>query len=267
MLIQHSHPILAFKPLIPPLAHLYLLPLHPHHRPILLAVFLHLLLPLPPDSLSVLQWNAGGLRAKSTELLHFISSHPVDPICIQESNLNLSFYFRIPEFSALRSDRTHSQSGIFSTDATQASGGIIIFVRQGLSFSELSTSTLSSLDPYSDYVEVNISLNTFSLLSFVNAYAPPICCSPRDSRIDSFSPSILPIFRNFFILGDRNYHHSHWDSKGISDAVGSNRSSGSRSSPDISFASSSLASGRCFRTWFLITYQFSKLSIFLRTFA
>ena len=44
----------------------------------------------PPDSLRVLQWNAGGLRARSTELLHFLSSHSVDLICIQESNLNSS---------------------------------------------------------------------------------------------------------------------------------------------------------------------------------
>ena len=41
----------------------------------------------PYDSLRVIQWNAGGLRARSTELLHFLSSHPVDFICIQESNL------------------------------------------------------------------------------------------------------------------------------------------------------------------------------------
>ena len=54
-------------------------------------------------------------------------------------------------FSALRSDHTHSRSGILSPDATHASGGVVIFVRQGLSFHELSTS-LSSLDPYSDYV-------------------------------------------------------------------------------------------------------------------
>ena len=113
LLMQHSHPTLAFKPLIPVLPASYLLPLHPHHRLMLLADFLHLLLPLPPDSLRVLQWNAGGLRARSTELLHFISSHPVDPICIQESNLNLSSSFRIPGSFALRSDRTHSKSGIF----------------------------------------------------------------------------------------------------------------------------------------------------------
>ena len=103
--MQHLHLTLAFKSLIlfPPTS--YFLPLHPHHRLMLLAVSLYLLLLLPlPDSLRVLQWNARGLRARSTELLHFISSHPVDLICIQESNLNLSFSFRILGYSALRSD-------------------------------------------------------------------------------------------------------------------------------------------------------------------
>ena len=122
-----------------------------------------------------------GVRARSTELLHFISSHLVDLICMQEFNLNLSSSFRIPGFSALRSDRSHPRSGILSTDVIDASGGVIIFVRQGLSFSELSTSSLSWLDIYSDYVEVNISLYDSSSLSFFNVYAPPIRFSSKDS--------------------------------------------------------------------------------------
>ena len=132
-----------------------------------------------------------GLQARSTELVHFISSHPVDLICIQESNLNLSSSFQIPGFSALRSDGTHSRSGIFSIDVTDTSGGVIIFVRQGLFFSELSTSSFSSLDPYFDYVEVKISLNNSSSLSFLNVYAPPIYSFPKDNRTKFFSPSIL----------------------------------------------------------------------------
>ena len=144
LLSQHSHPTLAFKSLILFSPTLYLLRLHPHHRLMLLAVSLYLLLFLIlPDSFRVLQWNAGGLRARSTELLHFLSSHLVDLICIQKSNLNSSSSFRIPGFSALRSDRTHSRSGILSSDAMHASGGVVIFVRQGLSFSELSSSSLS----------------------------------------------------------------------------------------------------------------------------
>ena len=157
----HSRPILVFKLLIPRWSILYLLPLPRDHHPLLLAVLLRLVPPLPPpDSLRVFQWNAASLRARSTELLHFLSSHPVHVICIQKSNLNSSSSFRISGFFALRSDRTHSQSGIFSPDATHASGGLIIFVRQGLSFSKLSTSSLSSLDPYFDYVGVNIFLNS-----------------------------------------------------------------------------------------------------------
>ena len=231
----------------------------------LLAALLRLLPPLlPHDSLRVLQWNAGGFRARSTELLHFLLSHPVDLICIQESNLNSSSSFWIPGFSALRSDHIHSRSGILSFDATHTSSGVVIFVRQSLSFSEVSTSSLSSLDPYSDYVGINISLNNSSLVSFLNVYAPPIHSSPTDGRTDSFSPSILPSSRNLFILGDFNCNHPLWDSRVTSDPCGEkvfdwvissdllplndpdiptllHRSSGSRSSPDISFAPSSLA--------------------------
>ena len=216
----------------------------------------------PPDSLRVLQWNAGGLRARSTELLHFLSSHPVNLICIQESNLNSSSSFQIPGFSVLRSDCTHSWSGILSSDALHASGGVVIFVRQGLSFSELSTTSLSSLDPHSDYVGVNISLNNSSSVSFLMCM-PPYSLLPMDGRTDSFSPSILPSSRNLFILGDFNCYHPLWDSSGTSNPHGEevfdwvissnllplndpdtltllHRSSGSRSSPDISFAPSTL---------------------------
>ena len=144
--------------------------------------------------LRVLQWNAGGVQARSTKLLHFISSHPVGLIYIQESNLNLSSSFRIPGFSALQLHGTHSRSGIFSTDVADASGGLIIFVKQGLFFSELSTSSLSLLGPYSDYVEVNISLNDSSSISFLNVCAPPIRSSTKDSRTNFFSLSILPSY-------------------------------------------------------------------------
>ena len=213
----HSCPTLVSKLLIPHLPIIYLLPVLLHYHPLLLAVLLCLQPPLPPDSLRILQWNAKGLQARSTELLHFFSSHPVDLICIQESNLNSSSSFWIPGFSALRYDRTHSRSGIFSPDAADASSGVVIFVRQGLSFSELSTSSLSSLDPYSGYVEVNISLINSSSVSFLNVYALPIRSSPMDGRTGSFFPFILPSSRNLFILGDFNCHHLLSDSRGTSD--------------------------------------------------
>ena len=97
-----------------------------------------------------------------------------------------------PGFSALRSDCTHSRSGILSSDNTHASGGVVIFVRQGLSFSELSTSSLSSLDPYSDYVGINISRNNSSSVSFVNVYAPLFAPPQQMAEPISFLPPFFP---------------------------------------------------------------------------
>ena len=93
----------------------------------------------------------------------------------------------------------------FSPDTLHVSGGVIIFIRQSLSFSEFSTSSFSSLDPYSDYVGVNISLNNSSL-SFLNVYAPRFPFSLHS-----------PSSRNLFILGDFNCHHSLWDPRVTSD--------------------------------------------------
>ena len=90
LLMLHSCPTLVSKSLISHLPILYLLPLPP---PPSLNPGRPPAPPLPPDSLRVLQWNAGGLRARSTVLLHFLSSHPVDFICIQESHFNSSSGF------------------------------------------------------------------------------------------------------------------------------------------------------------------------------
>ena len=47
LLMLHSRPTHVFKPLIPHLPILYLVPLPHHHRPLLLALLLHLLPALP----------------------------------------------------------------------------------------------------------------------------------------------------------------------------------------------------------------------------
>ena len=190
----------------------------------------------PPDSLRVLQWNAGGLRARNTELLHFLSSHPVDLICIQESNLNPSSSFRIPGFSALCSDRTHSRSGILSSDTKHCSGGDVIFVRQVLSFSELSTSSLSLLDPHSNYVGINISLNNSSSVSFLNG-----------SFLLTSSPSMTLTHPPFSIAP-----------LAVAPLL---------TSPLSPLLLHFLTPGRCYGTLVLSTYQFFYLSLFLQSFA
>ena len=152
---------------------------------------------------------------------------------------------------------------------------------------------LRSIPTLINYLEVIISLNNSSSLSFLNVYAPPIRSSPTDGRTDSLSPSILPSSKNLFILRDFNFHHPLWDSRGTSDPVGRKYSTGS--SPLTSFSSMALthppfsiaplavaplptspllppllpffAPGRCYRTWVLTTYQFFYLSLSPRSFA
>ena len=70
-----------------------------------------------------------------------------------------------------------------------------------LFFSELSTSFLSLLEPYSHDRGVNISLKNSSSLLFLDVYAPSILSFSTDGRTDSFFPSILPSSKNFFIVG------------------------------------------------------------------
>ena len=81
----------------------------------------------------------------------------------------------------------------FATDVPDASGGVIIFVKQSLFSSELSTSSLSSLGPYSDYVEVNISPNDSSSLLFLNAYALLFVLLRRIAEPISFLFPFLPL--------------------------------------------------------------------------
>ena len=247
----------------------------------------------PPDFLKVFQWNAGGLCARSTELLHFLSSHPVDLICIQESNLNSSSSFRIPGFSVLRSDRTHSRSGILSPDATHASGGVVIFVRQGLSFSELSTSSLSLLHPYFDYVGIKISLNNSSVVSFLNVYAPLFASPQRMAEPIPSLPQFFPPPEIASFWGTSIAIAPCGTQEVLPTPAGRKYSTGSflltsslsmtLTHPLVSIAPLAvallltfsllllllrfLAPGRCYRTWVLTIYQLFYPSLSLRSFA
>ena len=166
----HSRVTLVSKPLIPHLPILYPLPLPLHHRPLLLVVLLRLLLPLLP--LTVTGFFNGMLEVSEPGALNYFTfSRPILSTLSAFRNPILTHLPLSGFLDSLHSDRIHSRSGILSPDATHASGCVVIFVRQCLSFSELSTSTLSSLDPYSDYVGVNISLNNSSSVSFLNVYA------------------------------------------------------------------------------------------------
>ena len=170
-----------------------------------------------------------------------------------------------------------------------ANGSIIIFVRQGLFFSDLSTSSFPLLDPYYDYVEINISLNNSFLLSFLNVYASLIWSSSTNNKTDSFFPPFfLPPEISFWrtstaiiICGTKKAFPIFVGEEVTHGVISSNHVSindpdiptvlhcfsGNFSYPDVSYVPSSLAPRRCFKTWLLITYQFYIPSFFFWFFA
>ena len=163
-----------------------------------------------------------------------------------------------------------------------ASGGLIIFVKQSLSFFKFSTSFLSLLDSYSDYVGVNISLNNSSLLSFLHVYAPLFTLLQQIAEPTPFLPPFFPLPEISSFWGLQLPSPPLGLKKVLSTPVGKKYLMGSfpltsfpsmtltyllfsiaplavatlQISPLLPLLLASLAPGRCFRTWVLITYKF-----------
>ena len=103
-----------------------------------------------------------------------------------------------------------------TTDSTGNLGGsVLILVKNGLTYSFLSTQHLSSLDPSSIYLAITVKIKGASPTHLFNFYVPPICFS--DSRPKSF---LLSSFPTTYIFGDFNCHHSSWDSHSPEDQFG-----------------------------------------------
>ena len=169
----------------PRLSILSFLPLLPHHRPLLSFYASCLLSPLTLSG-----FFNGMLEVFEPGALNYSTfSPPILSILSAFRNPNLT-HLPLSEFlDSLLCILIAPTPGLA---ATHASNGVIIFVTQGLYFSKFSTFSLSSLDPYSDYVEVNISLNNSSLLFFLNVYAPLFALPRRIAEPIPFLPPFPP---------------------------------------------------------------------------
>ena len=220
------------------------------------------------NNLRILQWNANGIRPCRTELIHFLSHNQYDLIFIQESHLSSDSTFRIPGYKTLQKNRFMTRRG--TTNSTgNLGGGVLILVKNGLSYTSLSTQSLSSLDPSSDYLAIAVKIKGAAPIHLFNVYVPPIRSSSSDSRPKSFSPFLLPSSPTTYIFGDFNSHHSSWDSHSPEDHSGKDlfdwllssdllplnnpehhtllhRATGNRSFPDLSLVPARLVS-KC--TW------------------
>ena len=168
--------------------------------------------PHPPQNLTILQWNAGGLSpSRRAELIAFLSNNQYDLI-LQETHLSATKKFQVPGYSTVRTDWTFARQGPVSSRGHNTGGGVLTLIHSDLAFSPVSVSSLSSQDPYLDCICVKVLFSNHSPLQFLNLYSPPIRSTPFDSRTRTFSPDNLLNSPDTFILGDFNAHHPTWDS-------------------------------------------------------
>ena len=275
LLMLHSRPTLVSKPVIPHLPILYLLPLPSLHRLLLLAILLHL---LPPLTLS--GFFNGMLEVfEQGALNYFTFFRPI---------LSTLFAFRNPILtpvplsgflgSLLCALIAPTPGLAFSLLMPRMPAAALSFSsdRAYLSFSELSTYSLSSLDPYSDYVGVNVSLNKSSSVSFLNVYAPLFVPPQRMAEPTPFLPQFFPPEISSF-WGTSIAITRFGTQEVLPTPAGRKYSTGSSpltSSPSMTLTHPPfsiaplltsllllllllfLAPGRCFRTWVLTIYQF-----------
>ena len=114
--------------------------------------------------------------------LYLILLHPTHPFMF----LAVFLYLVLP-LSLTPSGSFNGMPKAFNSAALNYN---TFFVLQGLSFSELSNPPFSLLDPYFDYVGVDISLNNSSLLYFLNVYAFLIIALLQQRA----KPTLLPFF-------------------------------------------------------------------------
>ena len=205
--------------------------------------------------------------------------------------LNYFTFFR-PILSTLSAFRNPILTHLPPSGFLDSLLGVLIAPTSGLAFSLLMPRTLAAalsfsssraykdVDPYSDYVGINISLNNSSSLSFLNVYAPPFARPQRMAEPILFLPP--PEISSFW--GTSIYITPSGTQRGTSDPHGEEvfdrviSSSITITHPPFSIAPlltfplppflfPFLAPGRCFRTLVLTTYQFFYLSLSLRSFA
>ena len=157
--------------------------------------------------LTILVWNAEGLRQKIAELSSWLPGTNVDDIAVQQGQFPEALS-QIPGFQPPvvtrrtrgRRDDGHAKGG----------GDVVIYVRDGRHFEALSGPFKPAAVGSTEVCGVR--LLGAPDLDLINIYRPPIRSVEADERVDHFDPDALPDRDNTIVTGDINAHHPLWDS-------------------------------------------------------
>src|SRR5688572_21655217 len=89
-------------------------------------------------SLSIMQWNANGLRGHKDQLKHYLGTtpNPPDVVCVEETNLKEKVQVpKIKGYNATRKDCLIRQKG-----------GLVIYIKIGLNFTVLNVEDIVNFE-------------------------------------------------------------------------------------------------------------------------
>lgn len=144
-----------------------------------------------PQNLTLLAWNANGIRQKKDEFLHFFKQHACDIALINETFLKPGQTFKLPNTTIYRNDRpSHG-------------GGTAVIVRRGISHHEITLPPLKSIEATAILIDTKT-----GPLRLIAAYKPPrsmLDTTDLDAIFQDNTPTVL--------AGDLNSKHSAWNSR------------------------------------------------------
>ena len=155
--------------------------------------------------MTIVPWNAEGLRTKVQELGSWLPAIKADVVAIQEAQLPKA----APSIPGFQPPVVVRRARGRRTGAASVKGGdVALYVRAGLHFVPLSGRYIAATDDSTELCGVRL-LGPQNL-DVLNIYRLPIRAT-GDDREDRFDPGLLPCDDASIIVGDVNAHHPRWD--------------------------------------------------------
>ena len=168
------------------------------------------------QSITIIQMNVDGIRARKAELEHLIVNNRPDILCLQETKLKKDAVFKINGYTCVRKERTTPRQG-----SEARGGGIAILVKDcaKFSFMEIHLNEIDGDETTERMcIEVTHGKNTIKIYNF---YVPPIRGGGEDQRTQNFQASRALVAESHNIItGDFNAHYSYWDNNAKDDNIG-----------------------------------------------
>lgn len=142
------------------------------------------------QGLSILYWNADGIRSKSLELLDLVSSLNTDVIAISETRLSSNVHFQLPGYKCYRSDKKMCGKG----------QGVAILIKTDIDHNVIKSPITKNLENVG--IEIRFSCNSYLLYSIYQ--------SPNSALVTKDLDALFSSGRNVIVMGDFNARHPAW---------------------------------------------------------